>query len=206
MTTERAFDTLLQALSRWSGGEPLEDSQRVRLISHQSQDGPYAYLHTLYAGLSEAEIAAVQAIVGRSLPPQLTEFYRLTNGVRLFEGQVSVSGLVSNFSRDPSIAVPISIEQDNLAFARMRPEWDRQGYFRMGGVSFLRQDELICGPDDQIAVIHVETGELLRRYNDVFDCLETFAREMTPFWTTEGIFTGDWHVIDALLLAARGTA
>jgi hypothetical protein len=91
----------------------------------------------------------------------------MTNGARLFEAQVSVSGLVTTFSRDPSRPVPISIEDDNLLFSMMRPEWHEQCYFRIGGVSFLRQDEIICGPDDRAVVLHAETGEQLRNYADV---------------------------------------
>jgi len=206
MTDEHAAENLLELLSRWSGDPRLGDSERVRLICHQPQKGAFAYLHRLYAGLSEAEIAEIEAFVGQAIPPRLLDFYKATNGARLFEGQVSVHGLVRDFSRDPSKAVPVSIEQVNLAFAAIRPEWDGQGYFRIGGVSFLRQDEIICGPDDRIAVIHAETGEPLRHYTDVFDCLERFTREMAQFWTADGEFIGDWEAIDHLLLGVRGTA
>ena len=206
MTNGRGVANLLELLSRWSGDQPLDDGGRPRLICHQPQYGAHAYLHRLYAGLSEAEIADIGATVGQRLPPRLADFYRATNGVRLFEGQVGISGLVKNFTRDPSRAVPISIEQDNLAFAAMRSEWHRQGYFRIGGVSFLRQDEIICGPDDRIVVLHVETGEPLRHYADVFDCLESFTREMAQFWTAGGSFSGDWDVLDRLLLGVGGTA
>lgn len=88
----------------------------------------------------------------------------------------------------------------------MRPEWHGQGYFRIGGVSFLRQDEIICGPDDRVVVLHAETGELLRNYTDVYSCLESFTREMAQFWTVDGIFTGDWPTINKLVLGVGGKA
>jgi hypothetical protein len=206
MSEEHGLDKLLQLLGRWSGGEPLYDSAQVRLICHQPQDGLYAYLHRLYVGLSDADIAEIEASLGRAIPARLREFYKLTNGARLFEGQVSVSGLVSDFSRDPSKHLPISIEQDNLAFAGLHPEWDRLGYFRIGGVSFLRQDELICGPDDRIVVLHARTGQPLRDYANVFACLESFTNEMAEFWTNEGVFTGDWNAIDQMSLGMSGSA
>lgn len=206
MTDEHAAKNLLELLAHWHSDQPLQDSGRVRRIGYQPQKGARAYLHRLYAGLGQAEIAEIEAIVGQSIPPRLHEFYRATNGARLFEGQVSVSGFVRNFSRDPTREIPICIQQDNRAFAALRPEWDRQGCFRIGSVSFLRQDEIICGPDDRIAVLHAETGEPLRRYADVFACLESFTREMAEFWTDDGIFVGDWQAIDHLLLGVSGTA
>ena len=206
MTNELTIEKLLELISPWGGDQQLRDSGKVRLICHQPQNGVYAYLHRLYAGLSDAEIAGLEAAVGRSFPPRLREFYKATNGARLFEGQVSVSGLVRNFNRDPTSQVPISIEQNNRVFASMRPEWHRQGYFCIGGVSLLRQDKIVCGPDDRIAVLHAGTGEPLRHYAHVFDCLESFTREMAQFWTDDGIFNGDWGVIDRLLLEVGGTS
>lgn len=199
-------DRFLQLLARWSGSETLHDTARDRLICNQPQDGAYAYLHRLYVGLTDADIAELEPSLVRVIPPRLREFYRTTNGVRLFEGQVSVRGLVRDYSRDPSKNLPISIEQDNLAFAGLHPKWDRQGYFRIGGISFLRQDELICGPDDRIVVLHAETGQPLRNYENVFVCLESFTNEMAEFWTDEGVFIGEWNTIDHLLLAVRGSA
>jgi hypothetical protein len=206
MIDARPADDLLKLLSRWSGNQPLRNSDRVRLVCHQPQRGSYAYLHRLYAGLSDAEIAEIEAMVGHSIPRRLYEFYTATNGARLFEGQISVSGLVRDFSRDPAREIPISIDQDNLTFAALRSEWHRQGYVRIGSVSFLRQDEIICGPDDRIVVLHAETGEPLRQYPNVFHCLESFTREMAQFWEADGTFTGDWAVIDHLLLGVGGTA
>lgn len=200
-----ADHALLQLLARWSGDKPLHDTAQVRLICHQPQKGAFAYLHRLYPGLCEGEIAEIEAIVGNQMPPRLCKFYRTTNGASLFEGQISVSGLLKDFSRDPSRQLPISIELLNRAFAALRPEWFARGYFRIGGISFLRQDELICGPDDRIVVLRAGTGEPLRTYSDIFACLERFTQEMTQFWTDDGIFEGDWHAIDDLLLRVGGT-
>jgi len=206
MIDVRAAGPLLELLSRWPSGQPLRNASEVRQICHQPQRAPEAYLHELYPGLGESEIAEMEAVVGQLLPPRLLSFYEITNGARLFEAQVSVSGLVKEFGRDPSKQAPISIEQDSRIFAAVRPEWYRQGFIRIGGVSFERQDELICGPDDRVLVIHADTAQPLRRYSDIFDCLESFTREMGQFWTTEGSFTGEWETIDQLLLGRGGTA
>jgi hypothetical protein len=206
MSDEPPTETLFQLFARWSDSEALSDSARLRLICRQPQNGAHAYLHRLYSGLSKEEIAEIEGIVGQSVPPRLRQFYTTMNGARLFEGQVSISGLVGDFSRDPTKEIPICVEQVNLSFAALRSEWHRQDYFRIGGISFLRQDDVICGPDDRVIVLHEKTGEPLRAYQDVFACLESFTRDMSEFWTDEGIFTGDWGTIDRLLLLAYGKA
>ena len=196
---------LLKLLGPWSDGEPLNDDARLRLLCHQPHNGTHAYLHQLYPGLSSNDIADIEAIVGQTVPPRLREFYQLANGARIFE-QVSVSGIVRNFNRDPTKHAPISIEQDNRVFAVLHPDWHRKGYFRIGGVSFMRQDELICGPDDRVVLLRAGTGDALRGYATVFDCLESFVHEMKQFWTEDGVFTGDWQAVDQLLLGTRGAA
>lgn len=206
MTSNEAAKRLQHQLVRWSGDEPFQVSGTGLQIRHQPQRADNAYLHRLYPGLGATEIAEMAAIVGQVIPSGLRDFYTFTNGARLFEGQISISGLVREFSRDPTKSTPISIEQDNLVFAGLRTNWHREGYFRIGGVSFLRQDEILCGPDDQIVVIHQETGDPLRTYASIFGCLDAFVGEMSQFWTSEGLFIGDWRIIDELLLGASGTA
>lgn len=197
--------TFLEVLGPWSDGEPLNDASRLRLLCHQPHNGALTYLHRLYPGLSSNDIAKIEAAVGQTVPPRLREFYELANGARIFE-QVSVSGLVRDFNRDPTKHVPISIEQDNRVFALMHPDWHRKGYFRIGGVSFMRQDELICGPDDRVIVLRAGTSDALRDYATIFDCLQTFVREMRQFWNEDGLFTGNWRAVDQLLLGTRGAA
>lgn len=202
--SELATD-LLELLSPWSDGEPLNDRARLRLLCHQPHNGTHAYLHRLYPGLSSNDVADIEAIVGQTVPPRMREFYELANGARVFE-QVSVSGLVRDFNRDPTRHAPISIDQDNHVFAALHPDWHRKGYFRIGGVSFMRQDELICGPDDCVVVVHAETGEPLREYPTIFACLESFVREMRQFWNEDGVFMGEWQALDQLLLGTSGSA
>ncbi|MBS0483241.1 MAG: SMI1/KNR4 family protein, partial [Proteobacteria bacterium] len=113
MRDEHCIDAVLQTLARWSEVEPLRDSTRVRLICPQPQYSPQHHLHRLYIGLAEAEIAEIEAILGCDIPRRLREFYEVTNGARLFEGQVSISGLVTNSTRDPMQHGPISIDQEN---------------------------------------------------------------------------------------------
>lgn len=206
MTDTHAAENLFNLLDRWSSDEDLRESGKVRLLCHQPQNGDLAYLHRLYPGLGSAQMEDLEAVIDHQIPRRLRDFYGLTNGLRLFEGQVSVSGLVKDFSRDPYRPIPICIEQGNRLFASVRPQWHQQGFFRIGGVSFIRQDELICGPDDCVIVLNAESGEPLRNYSDIFDFLVSFTKEMAQFWTSDGKFIGDWEVIDQLLLGVAGKA
>jgi hypothetical protein len=197
---------LFDALSRWSDHGPLSNHTNVRLIRHQPTRASLAYLHETYPGLSAEEISQIAQIVGNPIPSRLRTLFGDMNGMRLFEAKVSISGLVTRFTRDPSVRNPISIAQDNRTFRYIHPHWHAEGFFQIGGVSFVRQDKLICGPNDRVILLHAKTGDPLCEFVDVFECLMSFVREMGPFWTDEGHFTGDWNTLDKLLLAPSASA
>jgi hypothetical protein len=73
-----------------------------------------SYLHEVYSSLSEEQIRELEMLIGRSLPPDLRNFFGQANGLNLFSGSLSIQGLRKNYTRDPSIRLPISLEYGNV--------------------------------------------------------------------------------------------
>src|SRR5271154_5424507 len=71
----------------------------VRLIGHVPHVGSEAFLHEIYPPLAECEIAELEESIGRHLPAALWSLYRVANGMHLFSGALSLSGLRRSFAR-----------------------------------------------------------------------------------------------------------
>lgn len=72
-----------------------------------------AYMHSIYSGLSEDSIRDLANMIGRHLPEPLMDFYRAANGLSLFCGSLSISGLRVDYSRNPEVRLPVSLEYGN---------------------------------------------------------------------------------------------
>ena len=85
------------------------------LIQKTPHIGSEAYLHSLYDGLTETEVAALEKSIGRKIPNQLKEFYKEVNGLEFFSGSIAIFGLRSNYTRDVSATwQPYDIKTPNI--------------------------------------------------------------------------------------------
>ena len=110
-----AFDEVREVLAEAEalGGRELPDG--TRLIGHVPHIGPEAYLHTVYAPLSDEELEVVEGQICRRLPSPLKAFYKCANGLYLFSGALSIDGLRREHSRTGDAArQPFSIDTPNV--------------------------------------------------------------------------------------------
>ncbi|MBK8186909.1 MAG: SMI1/KNR4 family protein [Cellvibrio sp.] len=66
----------------------------TRLIGHCPHIAPQAYLHVLYAPLSEEELQEFRERIGRPVNHELDNFYRFVNGIMIYSGAIRVLGYV----------------------------------------------------------------------------------------------------------------
>lgn len=73
-------------------------------------------MHILYEPLDDAFISRLEMVIGKPLPPALSEFYRKANGFSIFGGKFSMKGLRHDYSReltDEGMYQPVSLEYEN---------------------------------------------------------------------------------------------
>jgi len=99
-----------------SKSRPLQDGTLLIRKNPPRRDKMFSesYLHEIYAGLREDQIRQLETLIGRNLPPDLRKFYEQANGMSLFAGSLSIQGLRQDYSRDPSVRLPISLEYGNV--------------------------------------------------------------------------------------------
>lgn len=100
-----------------------------------------AYLHTIYAGLRPAGITQIEEMIGKPLPRELAAFYLQANGLSIFSGSMSIGGLRTNYSRDPSILLPVSVEYGNTLDVPLRVDGGYDGLDQCVRFGFYADEE-----------------------------------------------------------------
>jgi hypothetical protein len=193
-------EILIERLLRSRADQSTQEPGAV-VVGHQPWRGPLAHLHIFYSGLGQGGIAQIEAIYGRALPPRLRTFYAKWNGVRLFEGIISIYGLVRRFTRDPEVHNPLDPEIAARCFASFHPAWHRRGYFPIGSVAlFTRQAVIACDPTDHVVLLSERDDAALRRYADIFEALAMISAELEPLWDEKGALLLPEEALDQALL------
>lgn len=113
-------EAVMSRLERWRAGGWVEHSGGGLQVCHTPEEGPQAYLHWLYPGLSEERLAATEVAYDRPLPPEYRRFLAWANGLSLFAHHFGLNGShVRGDGRElidrsgEGIGQPISLDHGN---------------------------------------------------------------------------------------------
>jgi len=144
------FTKVLSILDRANvlGSRTLENG--TRLIGPAPHVAPSAWLHQVFAPLSDREIVQVEQQVQRPLPLNFKDFLKVSNGLRIFSGSLNIYGLRSSYVRSgDAVWQPFSIDTPNTS---ERPKDAKESYVFVGGYS----------QDGSKLVIDTETSKAFR--------------------------------------------
>lgn len=95
MDAQLFADGVMRPLEAWACLGAEENELGTRLIGHVPQVAPRAFLHLVYAPLSERTMEDFREDFGRPVPAQLAQFMSFANGLCIFLGDaVRVYGYV----------------------------------------------------------------------------------------------------------------
>lgn len=87
-------EKVLRLLENSSNAGDSTNEMGTRLIGHVPQIAPKAYMHVVYAPLTEAQLLEFRGRLGRPVPHEYGEFLTHANGLSLFVGEMRVLGYV----------------------------------------------------------------------------------------------------------------
>lgn len=87
-------EKILPLLEKSSHLGELKNEMGTRLIGHCPHIAPKAYLHVIYAPLSQAELEEFHSRTGRAVDYQLNNFLHYANGIMIYSGALRVLGYV----------------------------------------------------------------------------------------------------------------
>lgn len=164
---EDAFKRTLDVLARWQHLDSRMLENGTKLVGHVPHVAPKAYLHMIFAPLTDSYIALLEKKLRGPLPDDVRQFLRLANGINIFSGALSIDGLRANYDRVGDAArQPFDMSTGNVS---ERPKDADDALVFVGGY---RQDGLmIC--------VHRETGRTYRTER-------TSASQMLNEWNSFG--------------------
>lgn len=139
------FNEILSVIEagRSLGCRALENG--TQLIGHVPHVAPEAWLHLVFAPLTDTEIRELEEkILKRAIPAVYKEFLTLSNGLSLFSGSLSLDGFRKNYIRTgDAVWQPFALETPNI-YERPRDARDScffiGGYKRDGSMLFLENE------------------------------------------------------------------
>ncbi|MFC2073440.1 hypothetical protein ACFLRS_01140 [Campylobacterota bacterium] len=104
--------------------------------------GSQLYFHIFYKGLNDSEINDLENRIERNMSEELKDFYRVSNGLSLFAGSLSIGGLID---RTPSSSNPIDLRYGNTVDRPMKEGefTDNSNEIRFGGYGIDHFDLLV---------------------------------------------------------------
>ena len=135
-------------------------SNGVRLIGHVPHIAPEAYFHVIYPPLDDSQIAILEEQIHRPLPSELKEFYKWSNGIKLFAYALTIDGLRHSYVRSgEEVWQPFGMDVPNV---RERPADAGDSFVFFGGYEW---DGSTLGMSPDSPVVHRCTSQSAKSIN-----------------------------------------
>lgn len=146
--------------------------------------GSEAYLHAVFPSCPESGLERIEANVGMPLPPALRSFVKLSNGLDVFVGTLSIFGWRENFKRTVEAvqSQPFSIITPNTI---ERPQWIEPTHWIFGRYNW--DGTAVClGRGAAVTARAPGTGEIRRTWKSLDDFLKTEAQRLRGLFDDQG--------------------
>lgn len=172
----------------------------ARFVRNLPDEGPLAYLHSVYPPLGTDALAHCEAALGRPLPNGLRYWLSKANGATLFDKTIYLFGFTERMHRSLSLEdqTAISLTSENEMFALCnRSLWDT-GWIKVGSLSgWTTTLELQMHSTGRCAL----AGDAERRVEFVsFDEMMTvIVQRVSPCFSCVGVTDKSYVALEATL-------
>jgi hypothetical protein len=190
----KLFDDTYQILLKWKANNHRLLSNGTMQIGKATAIALEAWVHTLYAPMSEASLVELEDNLGCNFDESMREFYKLHNGLDLFGGKLSIYGMPTVFTRTGDEAIqPYDFIDHNL----FRPDSYPKNAYIIGAMS-LKKDTLDIlsemSPSDKSGTIYVysrKDEKYIFEWNTIFECLLDFCSKLENLMDLDGKITDE---------------
>lgn len=153
-------------------------------ICHVPHIGSDAWLHELYAGLTNNQISELQATIPMPLPNNLKEFYKIYNGINIFSDSMNVHGLRSlNYRMGEEAIQPYSLYELNL----IRPEIFQDEWLYIGSYSWDGSKVAIDLNCNKIYRCNRDDDKILNEWPDFWSWLLNETERLSKMFDENGV-------------------
>lgn len=186
------LDLTVEILKNWEIKSKQTLSNGTIQICHVPHIGREAWLHILYAGLSEKQIIELQQSIPVALPIPYVEFLKSYNGINIFSNSLSVWGLRSlNYRTGEESIQPYSFLDPNKLRSRNIPDtWLFIGDYPWDGSRVVI--DLDEGSNfNKIYRCNWQDVEILNEWPDFWSWLLSETKRLTKMFDENGIALDD---------------
>jgi hypothetical protein len=155
------------------------------LIGKAPHIAPLAWLHSIYAPLSDEHIQRLEDHMKMKMPLEYQEFLKISNGLNVFH-EMSLYGYRGNYQRTPEAALiqPFDLSTPNTA---ERPKLAGQEVFYIGGYSARNGAWIYIDTyDNTVHVCERWQAKSLHSWKNFEEFLLSEIKRLIPLFDTEG--------------------
>lgn len=113
------WQPIAEIIRKWEQFGCKEIPDRASLTGHVPHVGPRAYLHTIYRGLTNEQIASLESELGVCFPASFREFLHVSNGAHFYVDALHILGRRTSYARTGDEAYqPYDIIASNSVFEK----------------------------------------------------------------------------------------
>jgi len=114
MSALEAIRTIRETFERRKGIGHISQKNGTQLAGHLPNIAPKAYLHELYAGVTNKMINKLESDLNKKIPPELKSIYYEFNGFSFFHAGINLFGTVVGQQFNLDERLPYSLVNGNL--------------------------------------------------------------------------------------------
>jgi hypothetical protein len=179
-----AFNTALQIIEKAKSFGFRQLANGARLYGHVPHVAPEAWLHQVYAPLSEQDVISVEEKIGQTIPNDLRQFFHLANGVGLFSVSLSIYGKKTSYVRTGDDAwQPFCIVSANTL---ERPRHAKPSQIVVGGYKDDGSLLFLDLEDGSVFRTKSRSKKVLNQWTDFWKMLTNESHRLSGLFDAEG--------------------
>ena len=186
---EESFEEIEENLLRWESLGSKKVPNGAYVVGHIPDLGIEAYLHTLYPPLNDEDIRSLEAIIERPLPQDLKDFYKCSNGIHMFSGSLSFSGLRGHYSRTfDQNAFDNARQPFNLADSNIfeRPRGSKESFVYFGFYHWDGSQLAMCPESPEVYLCAPRSSQILLTWPTFDEMLTSEVKRLALLFGKNG--------------------
>ena len=179
------FDEFISILRQWETGGKRILKNGAEQICHVPHVAPAAWLHLIYAGLSNKQIKLMEKDLNQKLPKDVNSFLIKANGINIFSDSLSIFGYRSSFSRIGDEAIqPYDLSSENQDMRSYKPA----SWLGIGGYSWDGSTVFYDLSASQTEVFRCERYSTIKvnRWESIIDWLMSETKRLSGLFDSTG--------------------
>lgn len=181
---EEQINTLIK-LRKWSHNGVKEISNGATLICHVPHIAPQAWLHTIYAGLTDKNMDVLQENIRGILPKDYVDLLKCTNGINIFSDSLSIWGMrTSNARRGEDAIQPydlVSLNEEKIG--RIPDKWLAFGSYSWDGSTMIYD---FSKSNCKVFRCECDSVKILQEWSDLWTWLDSEIERLSLLFDENG--------------------